>query len=139
MRTSGTQEFRDKVAGMSMTPPAAAQTLKFPIIRYTGKLKKPQWMDEEQGRRTDSKSLWDNRILEATAGEFKEMCHISVDAPKAPCFLSISRLGFPIFIREFEIIYIYGQTAEITAQVAWTEEVRLVFHEPSLVFSLTLH
>ena len=34
----------------------------------------------------------------------------------------MSPFGFPIFVQEFEIIYIYGQT-EFKAQVAWTEEV----------------
>jgi len=49
MRVSGTQEFRKKVAGISPFPPLAGRTMKFRIIRYTGKKKKPQWMDEEEG------------------------------------------------------------------------------------------
>lgn len=36
----------------------------------------------------------------------------------------MSPLGFPFFVQEFEVIYIYGQT-EFKAQVAWMEEVRL--------------
>ena len=83
----------------------------------------------------DSNSLRDDRILEETTEKFEEKCHISVDSPDAPCIVGRSLLGFPIFIQEFEVIYIYGQTAEIKAQVAWTEEVRL-FMNPSPVFSL---
>ena len=37
----------------------------------------------------------------------------------------MSPLGFPVFIQEFEVIYIYGGTAEIKAQLAWKEDVRL--------------
>ena len=50
MRVSGTQEFRDEVAGVTMMPPVTGRVLKFSIIRYTGNSKKPLWMDEEQGR-----------------------------------------------------------------------------------------
>jgi len=102
MRVSGTHELRDKISGIGMHPPAAGETSEFTIFRYTGKSKNPQWMDEEPSK-------------------FKEMCRISVDASKAPYIVSRSLLGFPIFIQEFEIIYIYGQT-EFRAQVAWTEE-----------------
>ena len=52
------------------------------------------------------------------------MARISVDASKAKCIICMSPLGFPIFIRELEVIYIYGQT-EFKAQVAWKEEVGL--------------
>ena len=135
MRVSGTQEFRDEVPTISMFPPVAGQISEFPIIRYMGKSKKPQWMDEEQSRCL--RSSWDSRVLEATTGKFKEMCHISADASKAPYTVGRSLLGFPIFIQEFEIIYIYGQTTEVKAQVAWMEDVRLFFRGPSLVFSLT--
>jgi len=39
----------------------------------------------------------------------------------------MSRLGFPIFIQPFEVIYIYGET-EFKAQVAWMDgEVRFTF------------
>lgn len=107
-----------------MLPPAAGKTMEFPIIRYTGKSKKPQWVDEEPGEQIDSKLLRNNSILEAITGKFKIMSHISVDASKAPCIPAISLLGFPIFIQEFEVIYIYGQT-EFKAQVIWTEEVCL--------------
>jgi len=102
-RISDTQEFRGKVSNVSRFPPIAGKTSEFPIIRYTGKSEKPLWMDEEQ----------DN---------FKEMCRISVDASKAPFIPGRSLLGFPIFIQNFDIIYIYGQTTEIKAQVAWMEE-----------------
>jgi len=65
------------------------------------------------------------------------MCNISFDAPDAPCSVGLrSLLGFPIFVQEFEVIYIYGQT-ELKAQIAWKEEVCLDFHEPSTFFSLT--
>jgi len=103
VRTSGTQEFRKKVAGVSMLPPTAGETSEFTIIRYTGKSKNPQWVDAEPDK-------------------FKEMCTISVDASKAPCITGRSLFGFPIFIQEFEVIYIYGQTTEIKAQIAWMEE-----------------
>jgi len=83
------------------------------------------------------KVIADSRVLEAITGKFKEMCHISADASGAPYTVGMSLLGFPIFIQEFEIIYIYGQTTEVKAQVAWVEDVRLFFREPSLVFSLT--
>ena len=81
-------------------------------------------------------SLWDGRVLKATTEKFQEMCNISVDAPDAPCSVGRSLLGFPIFVQEFEVIYIYGQT-ELKAQVTWQEEVCLVFHEPPTFFSLT--
>jgi len=42
----------------------------------------------------------------------------------------MSLLGFPIFIQELEVIYIYGQT-EFKAQIAWTEDVRLFKLRPA--------
>ena len=123
------------MSGITMIPPVAGQVSKFPIIRYTGKSKKPLWMDQEKGR--CSRSSRDNRVLEAIAAKFKEMCHISVDASKAPYTVRRSLLGFPIYIQEIEVIQIYGQTTEVKAQVAWMEKVRLFFREPSLVFNLT--
>jgi len=39
---------RDDVAGVSMFPPVPGKVLKFPVIRYTGTSKKPQWIHEEQ-------------------------------------------------------------------------------------------
>lgn len=53
------------------------------------------------------------------------MARISVDASKAKCMICMSPLGFPIFIREIEVIYIYGETTEVRAQVSWMEEVCL--------------
>jgi len=97
-RVSGTQEFRNKITGITVDRPV---TEEFPIIRYTGKSKKPKWMDEEQGK-------------------FKTISNISVDASKVPYTIGMSLLGFPIFIQEFEVIYIYGQT-EFKAQLAWME------------------
>lgn len=49
MRVSGTREFRDKIAGINLLPPAPGDTTEFPLIRYTGTSKNPQWMDEEPG------------------------------------------------------------------------------------------
>ena len=57
------------------------------------------------------------------------MSHIRVDASKAPCIAGMSPLGFPVFIQEFEVIYIYGQT-EFKAQLAWMEGVCLVSYKP---------
>ena len=53
------------------------------------------------------------------------MSHISVDASKVPCITGMSPLDLPISIYRFELIYTYGQTAVIKAQLAWMEEVRL--------------
>jgi len=101
-RVSGTQEFRKKIASIGPFPPLAGRVMKFPMIRYTGKKKKPQWMDEESAR-------------------YKTTSHISVDASKAPGFVTMSPLGFPIFIQEFELIYICGEP-EFKVQLSWTEE-----------------
>ena len=57
-------------------------------------------------------------------GKYKTISNISVDASKVPCMVGMSPLGFPIFIQEFEVIYIYGET-EFKAQLAWMEEVHL--------------
>ena len=53
------------------------------------------------------------------------MSHIRLDAKNVPGTPRMSPLGFPIFIQEFEIIYIYGGTDEIKAQIAWEEDVSL--------------
>jgi hypothetical protein len=50
------------------------------------------------------------------------MSHISADVAKAPYTTHMSTFGFPIFIQQIEVIYIYGQT-EFKAQVSWMEEV----------------
>jgi hypothetical protein len=69
------------------------------------------------------RSLWDNCISKAITDKYKTLSHIDVDATKVPYVLGISPLGFPVFIQEFEVIYIYGGTAEIKAQLAWKENV----------------
>ena len=37
------------MANITPLPLVAEHLQKFPIIRYTGTLEKPQWMDEDQG------------------------------------------------------------------------------------------
>jgi hypothetical protein len=69
------------------------------------------------------RSLRGNCISKAITDKYKTLSHIDVDATKVPCVLGISPLGFPVFIQEFEVIYIYGGTAEIKAQLAWKENV----------------
>lgn len=64
------------------------------------------------------------RVLERITGKYETISHICVDASDAPCAAGMSPLGFPIFVHEFEVIYMYGQT-EFKAQIAWKEEVRL--------------
>lgn len=124
------------MSGITVIPPAAGQVSKFPIIRYTGKSQKPLWMDKEKGR--CSRSSQDNRVLEAIAEKFKEMCHISVDVSKAPYTVRKSLFGFPIYIQEIEVIHIYGQTTEVKAQVVWMEKVRLFFVNPRWFSALHL-
>ena len=68
--------------------------------------------------------LWNNYDRGGITGNFKTISHISVDASKVPCIAGMSPLGFPVFIQQFEVIYIYGQT-EFKAQVSWKEEVCL--------------
>ena len=53
-RVSGTQEFRDDIAGVSRLPPIIVKTMEFPVIRYTGTSKNPRWMDEDPGGWTES-------------------------------------------------------------------------------------
>ena len=53
------------------------------------------------------------------------MSHIHVDVRNVPGVPGISPLGLPVFVYEFEMICIYGGTAEIKAQIAWKEDVRL--------------
>ena len=53
---------------------------------------------------------------------YKTISRISVDVTKPKCMMGMSPFRFPIFVQEFEVIYIYGQT-EFKAQVAWKEEV----------------
>ena len=67
----------------------------------------------------------DNLVSEGIIAKYKTISRIRVDTEKVPCLFRMSPLGFPIFIQEFEIIYIYGGTAEIKAQMAWKEDVRL--------------
>lgn len=83
-------------------------------------------MDEEEGEWDRSRSLPGKCISKAITDKFKTLSHIHVDATKVPCIRGMSPLGFPIFIQQFEVIYIYGGTAEIKAQLAWEENVRLL-------------
>jgi hypothetical protein len=55
-----------------------------------------------------------------------------VEASEVPCAAAISPLGFPIFVQELEVIYMYGQT-EFKAQIAWKEEVRLPRTHPQSI------
>ena len=52
--------------------------------------------------------------------KFKTIYHISADVTKATCIEGVSRLGFPSFVQELELICIYGQT-EFKAQLCWME------------------
>jgi len=101
-RVLGTQEFREKVAHVGPFPMVTGQSMQFPVIRYTGTSKNPQWMDGKEQM------------------NFETISHITADISKAPCISGVSPLGFQIFVRQFEVIYIYGQT-EFKAQMAWTE------------------
>ena len=64
-------------------------------------------------------------VSQTITDEYKTLSHIHVNAENVPCLPRMSPLGFPIFIQEFEIIYIYGET-EFKAQIAWKEDVRLL-------------
>ena len=79
-------------------------------------------MDEEEGRWNRLKPV--KVVSKRTTAKFETISRISVNASEAPCVAGMSPLGFPIFIHEFEVIYMYGQT-EFKAQIAWSEEVRL--------------
>ena len=46
---SDTEEFCDKFVGMSTLPPGAAPE-KLAVVRYKGKLERPQWVDVEPGQ-----------------------------------------------------------------------------------------
>ena len=37
--------------------------------------------------------------------KFKTICHVSADVAKAPCIVGTSRLGFPSFTQELEVVY----------------------------------
>jgi len=39
----------------------------------------------------------------------------------APCIAGMSRIGFPSFSQELEVIFTYGQT-EFKVQLSWMEE-----------------
>ena len=67
--------------------------------------------------------LLNDCALEGLTGNYKKLAHISVDGGKVPSIPRMSPLGFPVFIQEFEVIYIFGET-EFKAQVAWKEDVR---------------
>jgi len=47
---SDTEEFSHNFTGISPLPPSATRE-KLPVIRYKGKLEKPQWIDLEPGQR----------------------------------------------------------------------------------------
>ena len=122
MKVSGTREFREPIATVGPFPPSAGKTVEFPVIRYTGTSKKPQWMDEEEGEWNNLVSPTD-AFLRSITDQYKTLSHIHIDAANVPCVARMSPLGLPIFIQAFEIIYIYGET-EFKAQVAWKENVR---------------
>ena len=44
----GAQELRKRIVDINPLP-VADRVLKFPVIRYSGTVEKPQWMDEEEG------------------------------------------------------------------------------------------
>lgn len=70
------------------------------------------------------KVILNDCALEGLTENIKKLAHISVDGGKVPCNLGVTLLGLPIFIQEYEIVYIFGET-ELKAQVAWKEGVRL--------------
>lgn len=134
MRTSGAQEFRDEVAVIRKARPLAGENLDFPVIRYTGASSNPQWMDEEIGRRINPMFSSDNCISEVITEEYETISHIRVDLGRVPYILAITASGL-VSVQEFEVIYIYGDTAQIKAQVAWKDGVCLP--DSSYVLRLT--
>lgn len=80
-------------------------------------------MDEEEGRFISSIPTDNLRLKTNITDKYVTLSHIRVDAHKVPCAIGMSPLGFPIFIQEFEVIYMYGGTEEIKAQLAWEEDV----------------
>jgi hypothetical protein len=61
-----------------------------------------------------------------TTEKYKTVSHIHVDVADLPYHPAWTPLGTLVFIRKFEVIYIYGSTAEIKAQIAWKDGVRLL-------------
>ena len=55
-----------------------------------------------------------------------------MDVSKFPYIAGMSRIGFPSFTQDLELIYILGET-ELRVQLAWVEGVRL---SPSLISQL---
>ncbi|KAF9783685.1 hypothetical protein BJ322DRAFT_873863 [Thelephora terrestris] len=98
----GTQEFRKKMPVAWPLPRVTGPLLQVPIIRYTGTSEEPRWMDGEPGK-------------------FEIISHISADLSKASCTPGVSRLGFPSFTRECEVILLCNNT-KLMAQLAWKED-----------------
>lgn len=63
----------------------------------------------------------------ARADNYETVCHVVVDTKKIPHFVFISPIGLPCFIKEYKVVYTYGQT-EFSAQLRWKEEVRDEFY-----------
>jgi len=59
--------------------------------------------------------------MDGEPGKFETISHISADLSKASCIPGVSRLGFPSFTQECELILLCTPT-KLTAQLAWKED-----------------
>ena len=52
------------------------------------------------------------------------MCQVVFDAREIPSLRLVSPMGTPCFFQRYKVVYFYGHTEELKAQVCWMEEVR---------------
>ena len=83
-------------------------------------------MDEEEGRWMGSRSPPGDFISKVTTDKYETLSHIRADIENVP-FTPMSSPSGLILGKMFEIIYSYGGTAEIKAQLAWDEDVCLLW------------
>ena len=87
------------------------------VLRYTGTLRPPEWMDVEQGS-VLFQQLYDGRSSQAD--QFKTLCHVQADLSTAPCQERDGIPGRKCYTRGFDVILLVGLT-ELKAQIAWID------------------
>ena len=90
------------------------------IIKYTGNLTFPEWVDAEPGR-VFSFPWHLVKYAQSPKDKFETLCHVTADISSVPYTTHYTKDGGMGYKRYYEVILLVGLT-ELKAQISWVNE-----------------
>ena len=130
----GNRILKDREIRRRFSAPAEGappQSCAAEIVKYTGTLATPEWVDVEPG--SVQLSLVPREKCSEPKDKFEELCSVEADISSAPYTSRLAETGKTGYERKYDVILLVGLT-ELKAQASWidSETVRahLVLHVP---------